>query len=485
MRRTSGVACTGAPLGRGAAGGAAASPSFFTSGADRPPAPSSSPITTSTVPTATTSPSATRIRATLPDAGDGISTVVLSVAISTSGSSSAISWPSCTSQRATSPSVRPSPRSGSLNSYATAAFLPESLVAEDGVHALRDVHDLRDAEIDADTRERKRLVPRDAELALHQIEHRRQCVLGREIEVLVEPEREPRAVGARDRRAQLEVTQLEAQHRTFERALDRGARDLAVALRAVAVAGHDERAVDRDRQVERRAGDELLAVDVPAPFARRDGRVLSRLRRRHADDAEKWAQRHTAVAELPRAAVEPPHERLAVSPRLAPRPGRHLVDVHDERLARSRAAHLERPLERMARTLGTIDRIDGIPLPARVARGERDRLARIDGRDGLVVAREPASHERGSCTQASAGASSRRRPIRSPSAPRNSQSAIACSSPSSRGATSAGTYPACSRRSASHTATAFGSCSFSGSRTSARRCPGANASSCSASMRYA
>ena len=51
-----------------------------------------------------------------PPAGDGISTVVLSVWISTSGWSSAISSPSATSQRATSPSVSPSPRSGSLNS---------------------------------------------------------------------------------------------------------------------------------------------------------------------------------------------------------------------------------------------------------------------------------------------------------------------------------------------------------------------------------
>ena len=116
MRRTSGVARTGAPFGRAGTAGAWASPSFFTSGAARADAPSSSPITTSTVPTATTSPSGTRMRATFPDAGEGISTVALSVCTSTSGSSSAISCPSRTSQRATSPSVRPSPRSGSLNS---------------------------------------------------------------------------------------------------------------------------------------------------------------------------------------------------------------------------------------------------------------------------------------------------------------------------------------------------------------------------------
>ena len=99
----------------------------------------SPPITTSTVPTGTTSPSATRIRETVPAAGEGISTVVLSVAISTSGSSSAISCPSATSQRAISPSVSPSPRSGSLNST-TSAYR-----AEYGVERPSPVDDLRHA----------------------------------------------------------------------------------------------------------------------------------------------------------------------------------------------------------------------------------------------------------------------------------------------------------------------------------------------------
>src|SRR2546430_348167 len=47
----------------------------------------------------------------------GVQTCALPIFwISTSGSSSPISWPSVTSQRAISPSVNPSPRSGSLNS---------------------------------------------------------------------------------------------------------------------------------------------------------------------------------------------------------------------------------------------------------------------------------------------------------------------------------------------------------------------------------
>src|SRR2546422_6922270 len=110
------------------------------------------------VPTGTISPSATRIRETVPLAGDGISTVVLSVAISTSGSSSAISWPSSTSQRAISPSVNPSPRSGSLNSYATPGFLSDRAVSQHRVHAFRDVDDLRHVEVDDDARERECVV---------------------------------------------------------------------------------------------------------------------------------------------------------------------------------------------------------------------------------------------------------------------------------------------------------------------------------------
>ena len=119
-RRTRGVARTFAAAGRGAAtslrGASSARGCSTRSGAAPSP-----PITTSTVPTGTTSPSATRIRETVPAAGEGISTVVLSVWISTSGSSSATSCPSDTSHRAISPSVSPSPRSGSLNSYAISA----------------------------------------------------------------------------------------------------------------------------------------------------------------------------------------------------------------------------------------------------------------------------------------------------------------------------------------------------------------------------
>src|SRR5262249_19920661 len=225
---------------------------------------------------------------TAPPAGEGISTVVLSVAISTSGSSSAISWPSCTSQRAISPSVNPSPRSGSLNSYATRGFLPDRPVAQDRVDALDAVHELRDVVVDGDARERQRPLAVDAELALHQVEHRLGREPGGDVEILVEAEGDPCIRRPRDRHAELEVVaDVDRQLHVFERALDRRPGDLAVALGAMAVARRQQRAVDRDRKVERRPRTQQLAVDVAAASTRRAGRMDAGGRGRHADDAEE------------------------------------------------------------------------------------------------------------------------------------------------------------------------------------------------------
>ena len=85
--------CGSEPLGVAPTGGGLIR--RFLHGADLGSEPlTPSPMTTITVPTGTTSPSPARIFATVPAAGDGISTVVLSVWISTSGSSSATSCPS-------------------------------------------------------------------------------------------------------------------------------------------------------------------------------------------------------------------------------------------------------------------------------------------------------------------------------------------------------------------------------------------------------
>ncbi len=170
-------------------------------------------------------------------------------------------------------------------------------------------------------------------LTLHQVEHRRHRVLGREIEILVEAERDPRVHDARDRRAQLEIAELERHLCPLERRLDRGARDLAVALRGMTVTRREHRAVERDRQVQRRAGDEQLAVDVAAPLPRRPGRVDAGLRWRHADHAHERRERHGLAAVVGRGiAVDRPVERRAVRERDAPVSRRHLVDRDDERL---------------------------------------------------------------------------------------------------------------------------------------------------------
>src|SRR5689334_9912982 len=95
----------------------------------------------------------------------------------------------------------------------------------------------------------------DTALALHQVEHALRRVGSGDVEVLVEAERQPSVGDPGDRRAQLQVlAEVDRDLRAFERALDRRARYLAVALRRVAVADREQRTVDRHREIERRAG---------------------------------------------------------------------------------------------------------------------------------------------------------------------------------------------------------------------------------------
>ena len=221
---------------------------------------------TSTVPTATISPSATRMRATTPAAGEGISTVALSVWISTSGSSSAISWPSVDEPARHLTLGEALAESGSLNSYATSDHSREAqgVVGKHRVDAADPVDELRDPQVDYEARERERVA-------------RRGRALGPSARASLpwrspQPRRGPRrtrtsatrpASTRRCRELQV-VSNRQRELGPLDRALDRELRHLTVSLAAMAVAGREQRAVDRYRQVEGRARDELLAVDVPA-----------------------------------------------------------------------------------------------------------------------------------------------------------------------------------------------------------------------------
>ena len=166
----------------------------------------------------------------------------------------------------------------------------------------------------------------------------------------------------RDRRPQVEVVpQVEREHGPVDRALDRGARELAVALRRVAVAGREQGAVDGDRQEERRAGDELLAVDVAAVLARRPGVVPPRLGRRHTHHAEERAELDRAPLLVPTDAVrELPVEPELVAEGHPPPGGSDLVDADGQRAACPRAAHLDGPDERMAGVQLLVARLESL-----------------------------------------------------------------------------------------------------------------------------
>jgi hypothetical protein len=222
--------------------------------------------------------------------------------------------------------------------------------------------------VDHNARKREGVPPLEAVLPPHQLEHPVDRLRRRLVEILVEPEREPGAVDPSDRVLELDLSERERQARACHRRLDRKLAHLAVPLPRVAVAGREQRSIDRHRKVERRPLAELRAVDVPAPAPRRLSRVDARLRRRHPHHAEERPQRnHTAelVASGPRVGVELPDERLRlpvrhteplVQRRLpaagtghAPRTDPQLVDVHRERATGDRTAHLDRAEQRMAR----------------------------------------------------------------------------------------------------------------------------------------
>src|SRR5262245_58059045 len=410
IRRTTGVAWT-RPPDVGAAGDSARSRATAT-GASTTDSPGI-PITTSSVPTGTTSPSATSTFRTVPAYGDGISTVALSVWISTSGSSSPICWPSATSQRATSPSVSPSPRSGSLKSYAMvrSSLEPDSVVRQHRVDTLGAVHELSDPQVDDDAREGKLVSPLEAVLPRHQLDHRVGCRSRSLVEVLVEAEGDPRGRCPGDRGSEpVVVANREGQLGTLHGTLDGELRHLAVTLASVSVPGGEEGAVHGNRQVQLGAGDELLAVDVPAPHPRRLGGVDARFGRRHAEHAEKRPQRDLATELIStRSAVwierppQPPFvaaahaqpivERRLPAARLGDPPGADTqrVDPHLERLPGRCATDLDRPDHRVTAVelrLARLEAFVGEAPPAGIEARERDRVPRVDRQHRLEIARE-------------------------------------------------------------------------------------------------
>ena len=113
------------------------------------------------------------------------------------------------------------------------------------------VHDLRDVEVDGrrSPARARGCAPRPV-LALHQVEHRLQGQVGGDVEIVVEPERDPThrpCAPPAIRRSRSRRT-VHGQPRLRDRRLDRGAGHLAVALApAWASPAESKRAVDLDR----------------------------------------------------------------------------------------------------------------------------------------------------------------------------------------------------------------------------------------------
>src|SRR5689334_14830907 len=132
----------GGALGDGARSGAGA---FGAPAAGAAPAPTSVSILATTVWTATVCPSVTRISASTPAAGEGISASTLSVEISKIGSSRFTVSPTCLIQRDKVPSAMDSPIWGMITSIL--AMVGLQLVRREPASGPHDVRGLRQHEI--------------------------------------------------------------------------------------------------------------------------------------------------------------------------------------------------------------------------------------------------------------------------------------------------------------------------------------------------
>src|SRR5579875_374585 len=180
------------------------------------------------------------------------------------------------------------------------------------------------------------------------------------------------------------------------------------------VAGREEAARHRDRQEEAATGDQLFAVDIAAGWARRGGRMLARLVRRHPHHTEERPERELVPELIP--ADEPVRIELPVErrpghlvgdaemlvDRTAPATGIGIaegseaktVDLNLQCHPRLGAANGDRAGQRMA----ALPRLEEPPRrailvvrlqpPAGIERLETNGIARIDGEDRRPLARE-------------------------------------------------------------------------------------------------
>jgi hypothetical protein len=157
------------------------------------------------------------------------------------------------------------------------------------------------------------------------------------------------------------------------------------------------RTVGRDREVERRPGEELLAVDVPAPPTGRKRRVDACLRWGHSHHAEERRERHLEAERATEAPAELPVDAMVLgSPSHAPWADLDLVDADDERLSRLRAAYRDRARDRMSGVELGISRLELLARaegPTGVRHRDPHGVTRLDLDDGLQLDREVAVQE--------------------------------------------------------------------------------------------
>ena len=262
------------------------------------------------------------------------------------------------------------------------------------------------------------------------VDHPTQRGLCGVVEIRVHAHRDDVGRRFRLRVLQVEIGAQDDLDRSFQRSLDRGGADLAIALHPMAVAEREPAAFDVDRQVQRRTRDQFLVVQVAAVGARLDGRNHSPgRRRRDAHHAEERPQRQLGAPRKPAHvpfAVQPDdhlferrkivRQRAGQRPHIGVAPILAQLDVQDadlQHVARLGASHRDRAGQNVARHAPLDFGMDAVQLGRHVIAGtgqirdsardglDRHPVAAVDGQHRLQRGVEPAPvHRAGVGSQA-------------------------------------------------------------------------------------
>ena len=303
-------------------------------------------------------------------------------------------------------------RAGRARARDAAARSHQSVVAKHRVHAEHAVDELRHAQVDDDARERKRLAPVEPDARARAD---RACRRSPSTRPQSRSSSKPNVSHAPSIRAHGHSSSGRRAGRAS--AARASGHSIAVPLTSPSPCARARR---RPRTAHRRPGSAGRASSprrapcsrCSRPAAAAGRRVHAAARRaasHHAEERREHGRGGPRAVPTPSASSQRTRKRGVAEASRPSGPGDDLVDLHDERLALVRAAHLDRAGERMPVVLRRRRRLELRPVVERTSRRSASRSDRVTGVDRRAPVRGRARSARAASAARAAARGSRQR----------------------------------------------------------------------------